>query len=94
MNESRGNKPKYSKELALASSFSFIKDCLSAYADKGTPDVGSLRPNGVWPTLLRFQNHRVFRTLRSATKGFALGTHKPFEKGLTENFHLLKSRQR
>ena len=37
---------------------------------------------------------KEFRTLRSATKGFALGTHKPFEKGLTENFYLLKSRQR
>ena len=31
-----------------------VRIVLSACADKGTPGVGSLRPNSVWPTLLRF----------------------------------------
>ena len=30
---------------------------------------------------------RVFRRLRTATRGFAPWPHKPFEKGLTENFY-------
>ncbi len=33
-----------------------------------------------------FLKSRGFRALRSATKGAALGTRKPFEKGLSENF--------
>ena len=41
-------------------------------------------------SLLRFWYHWEFRTLRNAPKGFALGTHKPFVKGLTENFFLPK----
>ena len=57
---------------------------------QGTPCGGSLRPNRVWSTLLRFSYHQEFRTLRGAPKGFALGTHKPFVKGLTENFFLPK----
>ena len=63
--------------------------CLRRY--KGTPGVGSLRPNSVWSTLLRFWYHWEFRTLRSAPKGSALGTRKPFVKGLTENFLFPKS---
>ena len=30
--------------------------------------------------------NKVFRALRSATKGSAFGNRKPFIKGLTENF--------
>ena len=67
----------------------FLQFCglvISACADKGTPGEGSLRPNKVWPTFLRFFYHRRFRTLRSAPKGAALGTRPFFEKKGTKYF--------
>ena len=54
--------------------------------------MGSLRPNFVWPTLLRFWNLKEFRFLRKAARGLCpQDPHKPFEKGLTENFLLAKA---